>query len=85
MTKRKTLYQTTPDWASTGSDWKLMQQRQAAAETPQAAVREEKKESLKDILLGRSQGWRLTSSEVAQALRSAAASGSYIAERLGDF
>ena len=30
--------------------------------------------------LGRSQGWRLTPSEVAQALRSAAASGSYIAE-----
>jgi hypothetical protein len=29
---------------------------------------------------GRSQGWRLTPSEVAQALRSAAASGSYIAE-----
>lgn len=29
---------------------------------------------------GRSQGWRLTPSEVAQALRSAAASGSYIDE-----
>lgn len=35
---------------------------------------------LQDDLNGRSQGWRLTPSEVAQALRSAAASGSYIAE-----
>lgn len=33
-----------------------------------------------DFHSGRSHGWRLTPSEVAQALRSAAASGSYIAE-----